>query len=99
MRICIDSGVFIRGLEEPESDSAKVLEAISIDVELAIPRLVTQEVSRNLAAVEQVRAFYRLFHERKFATIIDEPVPRDLVQKYFVQLTSLSLIHHDFWRN
>ncbi len=47
-----------------------------------IPRLVAQEVSRNLINAQQVRAFYRLFHQRDFAFIVDEPIPTALVDKY-----------------
>jgi hypothetical protein len=46
---------------------------------------VGQEVTRNLATAEQVRGFYRLFHDRDFAFIVDEPVPPHLVNRY-VQL-------------
>ena len=52
-----------------------------------IPRLVAQEVTRNLRSTEQVRQFYRLFHGVDFAFIVDEPVPPALVDKY----TSLGL--------
>jgi len=51
-------------------------------LQLVIPRLVAQEVTRNLQSLEQVRRFYRLFHEIDWAFIVDEPVPTDLVEKY-----------------
>jgi predicted nucleic acid-binding protein len=82
MRICIDSGVFIRGLADTSSSSAKVLDSIGINVRVTIPRLIAQEVSRNLKSEAQIRSFYRLSHERDFALIVDEPVPRYLVEKY-----------------
>ena len=49
---------------------------------LLIPRLIAQEVTRNLRSPEQVRAFYHLFQQYDFAFIVDEPVPRDLVELY-----------------
>jgi hypothetical protein len=39
-------------------------------------------VTRNLRSTEQVRQFYRLFHELDCAWIVDEPVPAGLVAKY-----------------
>jgi hypothetical protein len=47
-----------------------------------VPRLIAQEVTRNLGTPEQVRRFYRLFQARAFAFIVDDPVPRVLVSKY-----------------
>ena len=82
MRICIDSCVFIHGLQETDPASVQLLDTISPALILVIPRLVGQEVTRNLIRPEQVRSFYRLFHNRDFAFIIDEPVPRELVDKY-----------------
>jgi hypothetical protein len=51
-------------------------------VQLVIPRLVAQEVTRNLRSTEQVRQFYQLFQAVDFAFIVDEPVPLVLVEKY-----------------
>jgi hypothetical protein len=39
-------------------------------------------VTRNLATPQQVSHFYRLFRAHSFAFIVDEPVPRSLVDKY-----------------
>ena len=55
---------------------------IDSELNLVIPRLVAQEVTRNLITSEQVRQFYRLFQNYDFARIIDEPVPPALVEKY-----------------
>jgi hypothetical protein len=82
MRICIDSCVFIQGLQESDSAASELLDLVGDDLVLTIPRLVAQEVSRNLGTPEQVHRFYRLFHDRDSACIIDEPVPRELVAKY-----------------
>jgi len=82
MRICIDSCVFIQGLSKGDSNALRLLTLIGSDLVLVIPRLVAQEVTRNLITPEQVRSFYRLFHESTFAFIVDEPVPAKLVAKY-----------------
>jgi hypothetical protein len=82
MRICIDSCIFIRGLQDAGARERQLLALIGPAVQLVIPRLVAQEVTRNLTSPEQVRRFYRLFHELDFAFIVDEPVPTDLVSKY-----------------
>jgi hypothetical protein len=82
MRICIDSCVLIRGLEESEPAAGRLLDLIGPELILLIPRLVAQEVTRNLGTPEQVRRFYRLFQTHAFALIVDEPVPRKLVNKY-----------------
>ena len=42
----------------------------------------TRNAHRNLGTPEQVRRFYRLFHDLDSADIVDEPVPRELVLKY-----------------
>lgn len=82
MRICIDSCVFIHGLQESDLHCANLLDVINPELELIIPRLIAREVSRNLNTDEQRRAFYRLFHERTFAVIQDISIPRELVEKY-----------------
>ncbi len=85
MRICIDSCVFISGLQEIDRPAVQLLSLVSPRFVLIIPRLIGQEVTRNLQSPEQIRLFYRLFQERSFAFIVDEPVPRALVDRY-VQL-------------
>jgi len=82
MRICIDSCVFIRGLRTQDPVIASVLDKIGPNIRLFIPRLVAQEVVRNLLTPEQVRNFYRLFVPFEFARIVDEPVPTRFVAKY-----------------
>jgi hypothetical protein len=82
MRICIDSCVFIQGLQESDPASSELLNLVGDDLVLIVPRLVAQEVTRNLGTPEQVRRFYQLCHDRDSADIVDEPVPRELVVKY-----------------
>lgn len=85
MRICIDSCVFITGLTQQDSPDAKLLDLVGPDLYLVIPRLVAQEVTRNLQTPEQVRLFYHLFSHHRFAFVVDEPVPRPLVEDYVVR--------------
>jgi predicted nucleic acid-binding protein len=82
MRICIDSCVWIGGLQDDISPSARVIDLIRPELQVLIPRLIAQEVSRNLATSEQRRLFYRLFQGREFAVIVDEPVSLELAAKY-----------------
>lgn len=82
MHICIDSSAFILGLQETDPSAVRLLELIGSELNLIIPRLIAQEVTRNLNTPEQVRQFYRLFQNYGFAQIIDEPVPSALVEKY-----------------
>lgn len=69
MLICIDSSAFILGLQGNDSSAVKLLESISSDLKLTLPRLVAQEVTRNLNTTQQVRQFYRLFQNYDFAQI------------------------------
>ncbi|MGH2415491.1 MAG: PIN domain-containing protein [Microcystaceae cyanobacterium] len=82
MRICIDSSAFILGVQESDPAATKLLELVGSKLNLIIPRLIAQEVTRNLVTPEQVRQFYRLFENYDFAQIIDELVPSALVEKY-----------------
>jgi hypothetical protein len=82
MRICIDSCIFIRGLQTDDPNVQRLITLISPTLQLVIPRLVAQEVNRNLRSPEQVRRFYRLFYETDYASILDEPLPVELVDKY-----------------
>jgi hypothetical protein len=82
MRICIDSCVFIHGLQQSDAAAVHLLDLVGPELILVVPRLVAQEVTRNLGTPEQVRRFYQLFQARAFAFIIDDPVPRVLVSKY-----------------
>ena len=82
MHICIDSSAFIFGLKGIDPAATKILELVGSNLNLIIPRLVAQEVTRNLTTSEQVRQFYQLFRNYAFARIIDDPVPANLVEKY-----------------
>ncbi len=82
MRICIDSCALIPGLQESDPASARLLDLLGEELIVVIPRLVAQEVTRNLDSRAQVRRFYRLFQNHEFALIIDDPVPENLVSKY-----------------
>lgn len=82
MRIWIDSCVFINGLTGLDPAAARLLDLVGPDLVVVIPRLIAQEVTRNLRTEEQVRRFYRLFHRRTFAFIVDDPTPRVLVEAY-----------------
>ena len=50
-----------------------------------MPRLILQEVTRNLSTPSQIKAFYRLFTPQNYAFVVEAPVPREYVEKY-VQL-------------
>jgi predicted nucleic acid-binding protein len=82
MRICIDSCVFISGLTRADPAATRLLDFIGPDLVVVIPRLAAQEVTRNLQTAEQVHRFYRLFHQRTFAFIVDELTPSALVNEY-----------------
>ncbi|HOT93152.1 MAG TPA: type II toxin-antitoxin system VapC family toxin [Anaerolineae bacterium] len=82
MRICIDSCIFIRGIQTSDTIIRQLIKSVGPSCHLYIPRLVAQEVTRNLHSPKQVRQFYRLFHRTSFAFIIDDPVPENLFSKY-----------------
>lgn len=82
MHICIDSCVFIQGLRFNDSASGQLLRFLKPGINISIPRLLVQEIARNLVTIEQVRSFYRLFHQIAFATIIDVREPHELVVLY-----------------
>ena len=82
MRICIDSSVLIPAVRDTDPTAAMILNVLGPDLSLVIPRLVAQEVNRNLTTPRQLRLFYRLFSIHGNAVIIDQPVPQDLVSKY-----------------
>ena len=58
MRICIDSSALIPGIRAGNTLAARLLDWISPELPLIIPRLIAQEVTRNLTTPEQVRRFY-----------------------------------------
>lgn len=82
MHICIDSCVFIHAARYEKSAARRLVSLINPTLQLVIPRLVAQEVTRNLDSTKQVRRFYRLFHDLDAASIVDEPIPVELVTKY-----------------
>jgi hypothetical protein len=57
MRICIDSSVLIPALQESDVAAVQLLNLIGPDLILIIPRLIAQEVTRNLHTIGQVRRF------------------------------------------
>ncbi len=82
MRICIDSSVLIPAVRQTDPNAARILRALGPGLSLVIPRLVVQEVNRNLTSTTQLSQFYRLFSAHGNATIVEEPVPRSFVVKY-----------------
>lgn len=80
MRICIDSNQFIFGIAGTDAAAERVLLLLP-HLEVVIPHLVVQEVTRNLNASE-VNALYILFNKAPRLTIINEPVPAPLVTKH-----------------
>jgi predicted nucleic acid-binding protein len=81
MLICIDSNQFIFGIAQTAPDSVELLRVLRV-FEVAIPRLVVQEVTRNLRTPGQVKMFYRLLRDSPRLLIVEEPVPAELVTKY-----------------
>lgn len=49
MQICIDSSAFIPRLEGSDPSTARLVELIRSELILIIPRLIAQEVTRNIA--------------------------------------------------
>jgi len=72
----------IHAAQREKTAARKLVSLISPSLQLVIPRLVAQEVTRNLHSAKQVRRFYRLFHDLDAASIVDEPLPMELVIKY-----------------
>jgi predicted DNA-binding protein (MmcQ/YjbR family) len=82
MLICIDSSTLIFALNQTKPSAVQVWRWVGQSLELVIPRLVAQEVTRNLGTPAQIRQFYHLFKNNRVAQIVDEPVPAELVKKY-----------------
>lgn len=80
MRICIDSNQFIFGLSGSDAASETLLKFLP-RLDVVIPRLVLEEVTRNLNQA-QVKALYELLHQAPHIAIIEHPAPAELVQKY-----------------
>jgi hypothetical protein len=62
--------------------NGQVCYRIGPDVVVLIPRLVAQEVKRNLQTAKLVQRFHRLFYQRTVAFIVDELTPAALVNEY-----------------
>ncbi len=82
MRICIDSNQFIFGIEGSDPASEELMMLLP-GLEVVIPRSVMKEVTRNLDDV-RIKALYALLDKAPRVTIVDEPVPVDLVNRYVV---------------
>ena len=82
MLICIDSCVFIRAFDAPASDAAELLGLLNPNLSVVIPRIVVDEVVRNLHTYETVRTFYRLFSGESGLQIIDLQIPDQLLADY-----------------
>ncbi len=82
MIICIDSCVFIQGIQQRTPTNTFFFYHLVPLTTLIIPRVVAREVTRNLKSAEHIRMFYLLFQNTTRCRIIDEPIPIDLVDKY-----------------
>lgn len=82
MLICIDSCVFIKGINLEQSEAGRLLELISSEIQVTIPRLIVREVTRNLDGKAQLLAFYRMFYKNADASIVDAPIPPRLISRY-----------------
>lgn len=82
MLICIDSCVFIRAADAPNSNAARLISLSGPDLPVVIPRLIVREVVRNLRYESAINTFFRIFSEKSSGEIIDIPVPEDLVAAY-----------------
>ncbi len=82
MRICIDSCVFIRGINQEGSDAERLLRSIGPELQVIANRLIAQEVTRNLSGPQQVRRFYQIFHESTAAFIVTGPIPPAILDRY-----------------
>ena len=82
MRICIDSCVFIRGINQEGSDAERLLRSIGPELQVIANRLIAQEVTRNLSGPQQIRRFYQIFHESAAAFIVTSPIPPAILDRY-----------------
>lgn len=80
MRICIDSNQFIFGIAGTDAASEQLLLLLP-QLEVVLPRLVLHEVTRNLSDSD-MKALYALLDKAPQVTIVDAPVPAELVSKY-----------------
>lgn len=79
MRICIDSNQFVFGISGTNASSEELL-ALLPHLDVVVPRLILREVTCNLTKA-QIRSLYALLKKAR-VTIVEEPVPADLVKKY-----------------
>ena len=82
MRICIDSCVFIRGINQEGSDAERLLRSIGPELQVIANRLIAQEVTRNLSGPQQIRRFYQIFPESAAAFIVTGPIPPAILDRY-----------------
>ena len=82
MLICIDSCVFIRAFDAPDSSASFLLQRIGSELQVAIPRLVVHGVERNLRSYDHIKTFYRLFVSPADIQVVDLPVPQGLIAHY-----------------
>jgi hypothetical protein len=80
MRICIDSNQFIFGISGTDA-AAEALMLLLPRLDVVLPRLVVNEVTRNLTDPD-VKSLYSLLSRAPQLVIIDEPVPAKLVAQY-----------------
>ena len=64
----------------------------SVQTTSVIPRLVVQEVTRNLITPGQVQSFHRLLAFSNFAFVVDEPIPRNLVEPTQTTVSTLRIL-------
>jgi hypothetical protein len=81
MRICIDSNQFILGIAAANPDAAALMEVLP-KLEIVLPRLVVLEVVRNLERLRLDKQFFLLLGHLKDLSIVDDPIPEELVTKY-----------------
>jgi len=80
MRICLDSNQFIFGIAGTDAAAEQLLLRLPY-LDVVIPRLVMNEVTRNLSEPD-AKALYALLRRAPQVTIVDAPVPAALVAKY-----------------
>jgi hypothetical protein len=80
MKISIDSNQFIFGIGGIDPASELLMTLLPV-LEVILPRLVIKEVNRNLTETQR-KLLFKLFNKCSKLTIIDNPVPIDIVQKY-----------------
>lgn len=81
MRICIDSNVFIFGVARVDAH-AETLMRLLPQFDIAVPRLVILEVTRNLDKIGLTKRFFAAIRRADQFCIVDESVPTELVTKY-----------------